>query len=69
MDVQGQPGPVILSFDKFLGFLIAWVTGDRGVVMGSNDVHVQRIVIRDVHPTGGIVEEAIVFLTDPFLLA
>ena len=37
--------------------------------MGGNDVLAQRIVVRDVHLTGGIVEEAIVFLTDPFLLA
>ena len=69
MDVRGQPGPVVMSFNEFLGFLVARVTGDRGIVMGGNDVHVQRIVDGDIHPTGGIVEEADVFLTDPFLLA
>ena len=61
--------PIILLFNEFLGFLIAQMTGDRGVVMGSDDVHVQRIVVRDVHLTGEIVEEAIMFLADPFLLA
>ena len=69
MNIRGQPGPIILSLDEFLGFLIAQVTGDRGIMMGSDDVHAQRIVVEDVHLTRGIVEEAIVFLADPFLFA
>ena len=68
-NVGGQPGPIVLSFNEFLGFLIAWVAGDRGVMMGRDDVHTQRIVIRNIHPTRGIIEEAVVFLADPFLFA
>ena len=49
--------------------MIAWVTGDRGVMVSSDDVHAQRIIVGNVHLTGGIVEEAIVFLADSFLLA
>ena len=37
--------------------------------MGSDDVHAQRIIVGDVHPTRGIIEEAVVFLADPFLFA
>ena len=69
MYIQGQSRPIILLFNEFLGFLIARVTSDGGVVMDSNDVHAQRIVDGNIHSTGGIVEEAIMFLTDSFLLA
>ena len=68
-DIGGQPGPIVMAFNEFLGFLITRVASDRGVMMGSDDLHTERIIVRDVHLTRGVVEEAIVFLTDSFLFA
>ena len=68
-DVQGQPGPIVLAFYQFLGLLIAQVPGNRGVMMGGDDLHAEILSIRDIHPTGGVVEEVITFLADSFLLA
>ena len=45
------------------------MAGDRGIMMGRDDLHVERIIIRDIHPTGGVIEEAISFLADSFLFA
>ena len=68
-DIGGQPGPIVMAFDKFLGFLITQVSGDRGVVVGSDDLHVKRIIVGDIHPTGGVIEEAVSFFADSFLFA
>ena len=68
-DIRGQSGPIVLVFNKFLGFLITRVASDRGVVMCRDDFHVQGIIVGDIHPTRGIIEEAIAFLADPFLFA
>ena len=65
----GQPGPIILVFNEFLGFLVTQVPGDRGVMMGRDDLHAQRVIVGDIHPTRGVIEEAISFLADSFLFA
>ena len=38
-DIGRQPGPIVMAFDKFLGFLITRVSGDRGIMVGSDDLH------------------------------
>ena len=68
-DVSGQPGPIVVVFNEFLGFLITRVTGDGRVVVRSDDLHAQRIVVGNIHPTGGIIEEAVSFFADSFLFA
>ena len=64
-----QSRPIILVFNKFLGFLVTWVSSNGRIMMGSDDMHVETLSVRNIHLTGGIVEEAIVFLADSFLLA
>ena len=39
VDIRGQSGPVIVLFNQFLGFLVAWVSSDRGVMVRGDDVH------------------------------
>ena len=39
LNIGGQPGPVVVAFNEFLGLLITRVSGDRGVVMGSDNLH------------------------------
>ena len=69
VNVRGQSGPIVLAFNEFLGFLIPWMSGDRGVMVESDYLHVKALGIGNIHPTGFIVEEAILFLADSFLLA
>ena len=37
--------------------------------MGGDDLHAEILSIGNIHLTGGVIEEAILFLTDSFLLA
>ena len=53
---------------KFRGFKVN-EEENCNIVMGRDNVHAQRIIIGDIHPTGGIIEEAVMFLADSFLLA
>ena len=39
LDIGGQSRPIILAFNKFLGFLITRMARDGGVMMGRDDLH------------------------------